>query len=153
MRDVAHPGFAASTLSAHFLSRISHFHNGLWTNRAQCCTLATMLERSEMRRELALVLRRARGFAILTQQQLAEAIGISRRAVAGYEAGENEPPGTVVLAWLRACGRPLSDLDGVTDVEPEELGLAASADMTADDAARVVRRSTTRRRPSPETGD
>lgn len=97
-----------------------------------------MTNRTEMRAELSTMLRRARGYALMTQQQLADAIGISRRAVAGYEADENEPPITVVLAWLAACDRPVSDLVTLCapwDLNPEpadywsvaEWALAATA--------------------------
>lgn len=64
----------------------------------------------QRRKGLAHVLRRARGFSLLSQDELARALGISRRSVAGYEAGETEAPAVVVLEWLRVCGRPLDDL-------------------------------------------
>ena len=67
--------------------------------------------RERTRANVAQTLKRARGYALLTQDQLARELGVSRRAIAAYEADENEPPAGVVLEWLAACGRPVADLE------------------------------------------
>lgn len=78
--------------------------------------------RTQNRDALADVLRRARGFSLKNQDELALALGVSKRSVAAYEAGDTEPPATVVLEWLRVCGRPLDDLSTACapwDLNPE----------------------------------
>ena len=83
--------------------------------------------RMQRRQSLAQVLRRARGFSLLTQDELADQLGISRRSVAGYEAGDTEPPAVIVLEWLRVCGRPLDDL--AFDATGWLLGMGLTAHM------------------------
>lgn len=70
-----------------------------------------------------------------TQGDLARRLGISRRAVAGYELDENEPPMTVVLTWLKACDRPLSDLDDIMALVeiPEEETMEAQQEPARAD--------------------
>lgn len=68
---------------------------------------------------LALLLRRARRHADLTQPELADRLGISKRSVAGYETGETAPPATIVARWLHVCGRPMDDLLVLVLVEDE----------------------------------
>lgn len=52
-------------------------------------------------------LRKAREHAGLSQDQLADRVGISRRSVSTYEAnGTSKRP--VLLAWALVCGVPLS---------------------------------------------
>lgn len=72
-----------------------------------CVTQAVRLRR---RAALAHVLKRARGFSLLSQSDLAARLGVSTRTIAGYEAGETDQSATIVLEWLRVCGRPLDDL-------------------------------------------
>lgn len=68
--------------------------------------------------------RRTRRYQDLTQEQLAERIGVSRDALAGWEQGEHEPTLSNAIAWARALGLPLSKL--LTDDEPEPAGERAS---------------------------
>lgn len=51
-------------------------------------------------------LRRAREFADLHQADLALEIGISRRSLGKYEAGEVVPRTHVLMAWALRCGVP-----------------------------------------------
>lgn len=103
-----------------------------------------------MRTELAKLLRSARGYGVLTQQQLALRIGVSRRAVASYEGAEVEPPIGVVLLWLRVCRRPISDLEKLAEVADIELWDIAARSGNPDD---VPRRSARRNRPAPAPED
>ena len=45
----------------------------------------------------------ARDTAPLTQQQLADALGISKRSVQNYESGDQEPKPARILLWANAC--------------------------------------------------
>lgn len=45
----------------------------------------------------------ARDTAPLTQQQLADALGISKRSVQNYESGSQEPKPARILLWANAC--------------------------------------------------
>lgn len=73
--------------------------------------------------------RQARGWS---QQQLAEALGLSRRAVTNWETGNTEPRG----ANLRALERELGDHD---DDENVSLRDATDAQFLAEVARRVAR--------------
>jgi transcriptional regulator with XRE-family HTH domain len=75
-------------------------------NAAHC---VRMERRIETRRAVAQMLKRARGYSLMTQQQLADKLCVSRRSVAAWESGEHEPPFTAVLDWLHACNRPVSE--------------------------------------------
>jgi transcriptional regulator with XRE-family HTH domain len=76
-------------------------------------------------------LRKAREDSGLSQTALGEAMGLSRRTVAGYEAGEREPKRHVQLAWALATGVSLDWLCPRQDsnLQPTDLwsawGLAA----------------------------
>lgn len=52
-------------------------------------------------------LRRLRTGASLTQQQVADAIGMSRVICTNYERGRREPGLSTIAAWARACGHRL----------------------------------------------
>jgi transcriptional regulator with XRE-family HTH domain len=52
-------------------------------------------------------LRKSREAAGLSQQQLADLIGISRRSIVNYEGGKHDPSRPVVLSWALATGVPL----------------------------------------------
>ena len=60
-------------------------------------------------------LRKARDHAKLSQQELADAIGISRASVSGYEAGYREPHRPVLTVWAMVCHVDLEWLMGVSD--------------------------------------
>lgn len=62
-------------------------------------------------------LTKAREWADLTQEEMANQLGIGRRSVVRYEAREH-PPRTVVLAYATATGVPVWWLDG-GDIEPD----------------------------------
>lgn len=49
-------------------------------------------------------LRKAREDAEMSQQQLADLVGISRRSVSAYESGDSTPRRPVLLAWALATG-------------------------------------------------
>ena len=49
-------------------------------------------------------LRKAREASRLSQTELGDAMGLSRRTVAGYEGGEREPRRPVLIAWALATG-------------------------------------------------
>ena len=57
-------------------------------------------------------LRKAREHAHLTQQELADQIGISRASVVNYETGRHSPPRPVMLSWSMATGVDLEWLYG-----------------------------------------
>lgn len=52
-------------------------------------------------------LRKSREYAHLSQQQLADAIGISRNSVSNYESGTTSPRQIVLNAWAMATGSSL----------------------------------------------
>lgn len=80
------------------------------------------------------MLKRARGYSLMTQQELAERLGRSKRSVASWEAGDHDQPVTVVLDWLRLCNRPLDELKDVL-VDLRDHGKDA---LTDDDHNGVV---------------
>ncbi len=49
-------------------------------------------------------LRKARENAALSQQELAEATGISRRSISAYEGGSGDPKRPALLAWSLTTG-------------------------------------------------
>lgn len=57
-------------------------------------------------------LRKAREHARLTQQELADQIGISRASVVNYETGRHSPSRPVMLSWSLATGVDLGWLQG-----------------------------------------
>ena len=65
--------------------------------------------------------RRTRRWKDLTQEQLAQQIGVSKEALASWEQGEHEPTLSNAVAWARALGLQLIDLvpDAGRDPEPE----------------------------------
>ena len=95
--------------------------------------------RSEAKAKVADLLKRSRRGALLTQAQMAEALGVSSRTIIEWEKGTAaEPPTTVVFEWLRLTDRPISDLVKLCapwDLNPEpadywsvaEWALAATA--------------------------
>jgi transcriptional regulator with XRE-family HTH domain len=72
-------------------------------------------------------LRKAREVSGLSQTQLGEATGLSRRSIAGYEGGEREPRRHHLIAWALATGVSLDWLCPRQDsnLQPTDLGLAA----------------------------
>lgn len=85
-----------------------------------------------------MALRRARGFADLTQQEIADRLQISLRSVQLYEHGDVDPPFGVVPRWLMACERPRADLIDLVDelcaprdLNPEPAGVGNPQFMTA----------------------
>jgi transcriptional regulator with XRE-family HTH domain len=57
-------------------------------------------------------LRKAREFAGLSQSELGEDVGISRRSISAYENGAATPNRPVLLSWALRCGVPLRWLNG-----------------------------------------
>ena len=57
-------------------------------------------------------LRKAREHARLTQQELADHIGISRASVVNYETGRHAPSRPVLLSWSMATGVDMGWLQG-----------------------------------------
>jgi transcriptional regulator with XRE-family HTH domain len=78
--------------------------------------------RSSKVEALADLLKRTRRGALLSQQDIADQLAISRRSVSAYESGETEPPATVVLDWLAACGRPIDDLNRIRSSDQQFPG-------------------------------
>lgn len=70
-------------------------------------------------------IRRRRNDRNLTQRQLADAIGASRRAVASWEADESSPQGRFVNAMERVLAEP-----STPEPEPDGGPLLAEADFT-----------------------
>lgn len=73
-------------------------------------------------------LRKAREVAGLSQTELGEATGMSRRSVAGYEGGEREPRRHHLIAWALATG---VDLDWLcprqdSNLQPTDLWALAA---------------------------
>ena len=62
------------------------------------------------RRELGQRVGAARRAAGLSQDQLADRVGVERRTIQRYEAGERDPRYTDLLLIARAIGVPLADL-------------------------------------------
>lgn len=60
-------------------------------------------------------LAKARDFAGLTQQQMAERLDMGRRSIVRYEARSN-PPRSIVLAYAAVTGVPVEWLDGTMEV-------------------------------------
>lgn len=68
---------------------------------------------------LSLNVRRLRKGAGLTQEQLAEQVGVSQPAIAQIETGKIKNPGVdVLIALAGALGKSVDDL--VRDGEPEQ---------------------------------
>ncbi|HET9045075.1 MAG TPA: helix-turn-helix transcriptional regulator [Burkholderiales bacterium] len=63
-------------------------------------------------RALAARLRTAREAAGLTQQHVADHIGITRAGVAMFEGGNGSPSIPILLAWARATKSTVADLVG-----------------------------------------
>jgi len=57
--------------------------------------------------ELARILREAREHAKLTQQELAERLGVTRPAVTHFEQNRRKPSLTIIEKWATICGRRL----------------------------------------------
>lgn len=89
-----------------------------------CAKIRTMRRFYE---EVGRRLRRARASAGLTQQQVAEEIGLSRASIANIEAGRQQFPLHVLVRLAQAVGVKANDLlpgqhvfsDDVTGAEPE----------------------------------
>jgi transcriptional regulator with XRE-family HTH domain len=58
-------------------------------------------------------LRKARESSALSQAELGEAMGLTRRTIAGYECGERAPRQPILFAWALATGVSLDWLVGV----------------------------------------
>lgn len=69
-------------------------------------------------------LTKARDWAGLTQEQMANALGIGRRSIVRYESGK-VPPRPAVIAWAAITGVPLWWLDGEDD-GPDTLAVDVS---------------------------
>lgn len=63
-------------------------------------------------------LRKAREFAGLTQGELADEVGISRRSVSTYESGAQTPNRPVVLSWAMRCNVRMEWLVGDDGPKP-----------------------------------
>lgn len=81
-------------------------------------------------------LARAREFVDMKQDELADAIGVSRRSIVNYETGRTAPRRPVLLSWAMACGVSLEwlltgqvgpDSQGNSPFRWEELASAATA--------------------------
>ena len=64
---------------------------------------------------------KAREWADLTQEEMANRLGIGRRSIVRYEAREH-PPRTVVLAYATATGVPIWWLDGEPSPSDDGVG-------------------------------
>ncbi len=84
----------------------------------------------------------SRALAGMDQQQIADAIGVSRTTVSGWERGKFEPTFTSMVKWSRITGQPLEWFAGALpedDVRPERLELptfCSGAWSVADDVER-----------------
>jgi transcriptional regulator with XRE-family HTH domain len=74
-------------------------------------------------------LRKAREYAALSQTELGEATGLSRRSVAGYEGGERAPRRHHLIAWALATGVDLDWLCPRQDSNLQPTGLWFRADF------------------------
>jgi transcriptional regulator with XRE-family HTH domain len=82
-------------------------------------------------------LKRRRGAKGLSQQELADALGVSRRAVTNWETGRAEPSGR----YLQALDRVLGASNETNDVA---LASATNMDLLAELARRFAAYETTR---------
>lgn len=81
----------------------------------------------------------------LTQQELADAVGVSKRAIINYERGEKKPRPTTLLALAKAlkvstkflsdpdCDNPVADIekDGYIEEARERYGAKGARDVDA----------------------
>lgn len=67
-------------------------------------------------------LRKAREVADMTQTQLAEVMGLSRRSVSYYESGESVPKRPQLIAWAMATGVSLTWLETGQDASRPRQG-------------------------------
>ena len=67
-------------------------------------------------------LRKAREIAGLTQQELADAIGVARRSVVSYETGRTLPNRPVLFSWATACNVEFGWLAGSPHPLPVNVG-------------------------------
>jgi len=67
-------------------------------------------EKRQMRRSLAEVLKEQRTRCGMTQEFVAESVGVSRQAVSKWETGASEPSTTNLIALSRLYGVDASDL-------------------------------------------
>lgn len=127
LRTAAHPRQVA-------MCKIPHFHRpGMDKSCAMLHTVGMDDLREQKRRAVATMLKRSRGYSLLTQQELADKISVSRRSVAAWESGEHEPPLSVAIDWLRACNRPIDGLIDLTKCAPWELNpQPAGSDAAAE---------------------
>lgn len=77
-----------------------------WTGAARIITHVTDTT-TVPRFTMADRLRKAREFAGMTQDELADAIGISRRTVTTYEHGGTRPSRVIIRGWALATGVPV----------------------------------------------
>lgn len=68
---------------------------------------------------------RARRLAGMTQQDMADGLHVSRRTVAGWEAGDHEPRFGAVVAWADLCQAPLEYLVDAAREDNAACGLWA----------------------------
>lgn len=86
----------------------------------------------------------SRALAGMDQQQAADAIGVSRTTLSGWERGKFEPTFSSMIRWSHITGMPLEWFaEGVDedDVRPERLELptfCSGAWTVADDAALML---------------
>ena len=66
------------------------------------------------------LLRKSREFAGLSQDDLAEAIGLSRRTIGSYEADTRPVKRAVILAWAMATGVDLNWLENGESPHPDK---------------------------------
>ena len=90
----------------------------------------------------------ARDYAGMDQQELAAAIGVSRRTVSNAESGQVTPRAITVNAWAAVCGVPASWLrDGFREEEQEDRPRPRAAPPRNGSPPTVSRK---RRRQSPK---
>ena len=94
------------------------------------------------REELGNRLRSAREYLELTQQEVAELVGLPRSAVSLVESGERKVDTFELKRFAEAYGRPTADFTGEANREiPEDLEalLRRAGDMTEEDRAEIVK--------------
>ena len=94
----------------------------------------------------------ARDYAGMDQQELAAAIGVSRRTVSNAESGQVTPRAITLNAWAAVCGVPVSWLRNGDDDDNDDDSYARGTVQPPRSVSPTLTRRERRRRTIQPTG-